>query len=148
FSFCRDDMMENAMAMVSSCMSRLSSTSGTSSPSTRMTGCEPTLMWRSDARRSAAIFRRSLMCTGVSLEPVILQEMPLRFVLSAPAGHPAGVPPPLVIALHGRGADATDLAALAPMLDGFGGYRFVSATAPTPFEPYPGMTFGYTWFDG
>src|SRR5262245_58735968 len=141
-------MMENAMAMVSSCMSRLSSTSGTSSPSTRMTGCEPTLMWRSDARRSAAIFRRSLMCTGVSLEPVILQEMPLRYVMSVPSGQPDGVPLPLVIVLHGRGADANDLADLAPMIDGPGGYRFVFANAPKPFEPYPGMTFGLTWFDG
>ena len=37
-------LIEKAMAIVSSCISRLSSTSGTSSPSTRMTGCEPTLM--------------------------------------------------------------------------------------------------------
>src|SRR5437764_2604056 len=57
-------MIEKAMAIVSSCISRFSSTSGTSSPSTRMTGCDPTLMWRSDARRSAAIFSRSLICTG------------------------------------------------------------------------------------
>src|SRR5258708_36097572 len=57
-------MIEKAMAIVSSCISRFSSTRGTSSPSTRITGWEPTLIWRSDARRSAAIFSRSLMCTG------------------------------------------------------------------------------------
>src|SRR5215203_7362802 len=53
--------MENAMAMVSSCISRLSSPSGTRSPSTRITGWLPTLRWRSDAFRSTAILSRSLM---------------------------------------------------------------------------------------
>ena len=43
FCFWRLVMMENAIAMVSSCMSRLVSTSGTSSPATRMTGWLPTL---------------------------------------------------------------------------------------------------------
>ncbi len=43
FCFWRLLMMENAMAMVSSCMSRLVSTSGISSPLMRRTGCEPTL---------------------------------------------------------------------------------------------------------
>ena len=72
----------------------------------------------------------------------------LRYVLSVPSGQPDGVSLPLVVVLHGRGADANDLADLAPMIDGPGGYRFVFANAPTPFEPYPGMTFGYSWFDG
>ena len=62
FCFWRLLMMENAMAMVSSCMRRLVSTSGMSSPLMRSTGCEPTLRWRSDAFRSDAIFRRSFMC--------------------------------------------------------------------------------------
>jgi len=43
FSFCRADMIENAMATVSSCMSGRSSASGMSVPSTRMTGWAPTL---------------------------------------------------------------------------------------------------------
>ncbi|HEU4522092.1 MAG TPA: alpha/beta hydrolase [Thermoanaerobaculia bacterium] len=55
---------------------------------------------------------------------------------------------PLVLVMHGRGADANDLADLAPALDGPGGYRFVFPNAPKPFEAYPGMAFGYTWFDG
>jgi phospholipase/carboxylesterase len=55
---------------------------------------------------------------------------------------------PLVVVLHGRGADANDLADLAPMMDGPEGLRFIFANAPKPFEPYPGMTFGWTWFDG
>ena len=62
FCFWRLLMMENAMAMVSSCMRRFVSTSGISSPLMRSTGCEPTFRWRSDAFRSDAIFSRSLMC--------------------------------------------------------------------------------------
>ena len=34
------------------------------------------------------------------------------------------------------------------MIDGPSGYRLIFPSAPKPFEPYPGMTFGYTWFDG
>jgi phospholipase/carboxylesterase len=55
---------------------------------------------------------------------------------------------PLVVVLHGRGADANDLAGLAPYLDGPGGYRFILPNAPRPFEPVPGMRFGFSWFDG
>ena len=40
------------------------------------------------------------------------------------------------------------IADLAPMLDPPGGARFVFPNAPKPFEAYPGMPFGYTWFDG
>jgi len=71
----------------------------------------------------------------------------LRYVLSVPSGQSDEALLPLVVVLHGRGADANDLADLAPMMDGPEGYRFIFANAPTPFEPYPGMTFGYTWFD-
>src|SRR5713101_348958 len=131
-------MIEKAMAIVSSCMSRLSSTSGTSSPSTRITGWEPTLIWRSDARRSAAIFSRSLMCTGSPRKQVFYanpaynrppmtlarhDDLALHYVLSVPSGKPDHAEMPLVIVMHGRGADANDLADLAPMIDG--GYRFV-----------------------
>src|SRR5512132_3118504 len=62
FCFWRLLMTENAMAMVSSCISRLVSTSGTSSPLMRRTGWDPTFRWRSDALRSEAIFRRSFIC--------------------------------------------------------------------------------------
>lgn len=54
----------------------------------------------------------------------------------------------MVILIHGRGADANDLADLAPLLDPPAGARFVFPNAPKPFEAYPGMTFGWTWFDG
>ena len=55
---------------------------------------------------------------------------------------------PLVIVMHGRGADAHDLADLAPMLDPGNGCRFVFPNAPRAWEAAPGMTFGWTWFDG
>lgn len=54
----------------------------------------------------------------------------------------------MVIMIHGRGADMNDLADLAPMLDAAGGCRFVFPNAPKPFEPYPGMAMGWTWFEG
>jgi len=68
----------------------------------------------------------------------------LDFLVRVPTGSDG--PLPLVIVMHGRGADANDLAEIAPLLDA--GYRFVFPNAPKPFEPMPGMTFGYSWFDG
>lgn len=73
-------------------------------------------------------------------------NLSLRYVLSVPTGAPDDAEMPLVILMHGRGADANDLADVAPSLDD--GYRFVFPNAPRPFEAYPGMTFGFTWFDG
>lgn len=55
---------------------------------------------------------------------------------------------PTVVLIHGRGADANDLADLAPLLDSPAGARFVFPNAPKAFEAYPGMTFGWTWFEG
>jgi Predicted esterase len=77
-------------------------------------------------------------------------DLTLRYVLNVPNGKPSGKPDdaemPLVILMHGRGADANDLADLAPMIDD--GYRFVFPNAAKPFEPSPGYTFGWSWFDG
>lgn len=75
-------------------------------------------------------------------------DLSLPYVLNVPSGQADDVPMPLVVVLHGRGADANDLADLAPMMDAPEGYRFVFPNAPKPFAPYPGMTFGFTWFDG
>ena len=75
-------------------------------------------------------------------------DLSLRYVLNVPSAKPDDTPLPLLVFLHGRGADANDLADLAPMVDSPEGYRFVFANAPAPFEPYPGMTFGFSWFDG
>ena len=78
----------------------------------------------------------------------MLTDLSLRYLLSVPSGRPDTDSMPLVILIHGRGADANDLADLAPLLDPPGGARFVFPNAPKPFEAYPGMSFGWTWFDG
>lgn len=76
------------------------------------------------------------------------EDLSLKYVLNVPSGRSDSDEMPLVVLMHGRGADALDLADVAPMMDGPGGYRFVFPNAPKPFEAYPGMTFGWTWFDG
>jgi phospholipase/carboxylesterase len=73
-------------------------------------------------------------------------DLALRYVLNVPGGKRDDTEMPLVIVMHGRGADANDLADLAPMIDG--GYRFVFPNAAKPFEPMPGYPFGWSWFDG
>jgi phospholipase/carboxylesterase len=73
-------------------------------------------------------------------------DLSLSYELRAPKGAADTDPLPLVFVLHGRGADARDLADLAPMMGD--GYRFIFPNAPDPFEPAPGFQFGYTWFDG
>lgn len=73
-------------------------------------------------------------------------DLPLRYVKSVPSGRPDDFEMPLVIVMHGRGADANDLSGLAPEIDG--GYRFLFPNAPKPWEAAPGMHFGFTWFEG
>jgi len=76
-------------------------------------------------------------------------DLPLNYVLQTPSGGKSETEPmPLVIIMHGRGADANDLADIAPMIDGPGGSRFLFPNARKAWEAAPGMTFGYTWFDG
>ena len=70
----------------------------------------------------------------------------LQHLVITPNKQPDTASVPLVVLMHGRGADNRDLADLAPLIDD--GYRWVFPNAPKPFEPYPGMTFGYSWFDG
>lgn len=72
----------------------------------------------------------------------------LDYILRVPSKRPDSDSLPLVLVMHGRGADANDLADIAPAIDPPGGARFVFPNAPKPFEAYPGMTFGFTWFDG
>lgn len=75
-------------------------------------------------------------------------DLSLKYLLNVPSRRPDSDPMPLVILMHGRGADAHDLADLAPLLDPPPGCRFVFPNAPRPWEASPGMTFGWTWFDG
>lgn len=72
-------------------------------------------------------------------------DLVLSYTLSVPTGGADSESLPLVFLLHGRGADADDLADITPLI---GGYRFVLPNAPEPFEPAPGFRFGFTWFDG
>src|SRR5436305_1567848 len=76
-----------------------------------------------------------------------MNDLSLKYVLRVPNGRKDDAEVPLVIVMHGRGADANDLADVAPALDR-AGCRFVFPNAPKPFEPYLGMSFGFTWFDG
>jgi len=71
-------------------------------------------------------------------------DLPLTYVLDSPSDSGER---PTVICMHGRGADAYDLADLAPLIDGGAGIRFIFPNAPKPFEPMPGYGFGWTWFD-
>ena len=80
------------------------------------------------------------------MTPTRHTDLSLLYVLNVPSGTPDDVELPLVLVIHGRGADANDLADLAPMIDD--GYRFVFPNAARPFEPMPGYSFGFSWFDG
>jgi phospholipase/carboxylesterase len=55
---------------------------------------------------------------------------------------------PLVVVLHGRGADANDLADIAGRIAAGSPYRFLFPNAPRRFEPMPGYAVGFSWFDG
>jgi len=70
----------------------------------------------------------------------------LDHIVRVPSGAPETAKCPLVIVLHGRGADMNDLADIAPLIDR--NYRFVLPNAPFRFEPSPGLGFGRSWFDG
>ncbi len=74
-------------------------------------------------------------------------DLTLSYLESTPGGLAASGSP-LVILIHGRGADANDLAPLAPLIGGDRPYRFVLPDAPRRFSPSPGIELGYTWFDG
>jgi phospholipase/carboxylesterase len=75
-------------------------------------------------------------------------DLSLRYLLKVPTQRPDSDVMPMVVMIHGRGADMNDLADLASMLDTKDGCRFVFPNAPKAFEAYAGMTFGWTWFDG
>lgn len=75
-------------------------------------------------------------------------DLSLSYLLEVPSNRPDTDAMPMVLLIHGRGADAHDLADLAPLLDSASGARFVLPNAPKPFEVYPGMAYGWTWFEG
>src|SRR5438045_2331065 len=81
---------------------------------------------------------------------VARMHSPLRYIMKVPSGAADDAALPLVIVMHGRGADANDLADIAPLIDAADGrgYRFLFPNAPRPFEMVPGLSYGFTWFDG
>ena len=78
----------------------------------------------------------------------MIEDLSLKYLLAVPSRRDAAESMPTVITIHGRGANAHDLADLAPLFDTAAGCRFIFPNAPKPFEVYPGMTAGWTWFDG
>jgi phospholipase/carboxylesterase len=72
----------------------------------------------------------------------------LQFLTHTPTARTDSDALPMVVLLHGRGADMHDLFDLAPLFDPAGAVRFIFPNAPKPFEPYPGQSFGRTWFEG
>lgn len=74
--------------------------------------------------------------------------MTLQYLTRVPSGRADTDELPLVVILHGRGADMHDLADLAPMIAPSTPMRFVFPNAPRKFSPMPGYTFGWSWFDG
>ncbi len=67
----------------------------------------------------------------------------LHYLVIFPDDYDADARYPLVVMLHGFGANMQDLAGLAPSINRKG-YVYVCPNAPVPFELAPGMT-GYGW---
>jgi phospholipase/carboxylesterase len=70
----------------------------------------------------------------------------LQYVLVTPEGFTAGAGYPLVVLLHGFGANMQDLASLAPYIDETG-YAYAFPNAPFTVQLGPGYT-GYSWATG
>ena len=71
------------------------------------------------------------------------QGKTLQYLTIQPDDYEEGKAYPLVILLHGFGANMEDLAGLTPAIDRLG-YIYACPNAPIPFQIGPGMT-GYGW---
>ena len=67
----------------------------------------------------------------------------LHYLVIFPDDYNADADYPVVVMLHGFGANMQDLAGLAPSINRKG-YVYVCPNAPIPFELAPGM-IGYGW---
>lgn len=74
-------------------------------------------------------------------------DLTLSYLESAPHGI-ARSGDPIIVLIHGRGADASDLSPLASVIGGSLPCRFVLPDGPRRFQATPELVFGYTWFDG
>jgi phospholipase/carboxylesterase len=73
------------------------------------------------------------------------QSATLAYLTVFPDDYEAGQAYPMVICLHGRGADMRDLARLAPAIDQRG-YLYVCPNAPVTISVGPGYT-GQAWYE-
>jgi phospholipase/carboxylesterase len=69
----------------------------------------------------------------------------LAYLTVFPDNYEAGQPYPMIVCLHGRGADMRDLAGLAPAIDQRG-YLYVCPNAPLTISIGPGYT-GQAWYE-
>ncbi len=69
----------------------------------------------------------------------------LEYLTVFPDDYEAGASYPMIICLHGRGADMRDLAGLAPAIDQRG-YLYVCPNAPVTVSIGPGYT-GRAWYE-
>jgi len=77
----------------------------------------------------------------------LISDLSLSYILSVPSDAPERAALPLVVVMHGKGADASDLSGLAAVLDGPLGYRFIFPNGPHAWDTGAGVTIGYKWFD-
>jgi phospholipase/carboxylesterase len=69
----------------------------------------------------------------------------LEYLTLLPDDYVPGQPYPMIICLHGRGADMRDLAGLAPAIDPRG-YVYICPNAPVTISIGPGYT-GQAWYE-
>jgi phospholipase/carboxylesterase len=69
----------------------------------------------------------------------------LEYLTVFPDNYEAGRPYPVIVCLHGRGADMRDLAGLAPAIDQKG-YLYICPNAPVTVSIGPGYT-GQAWYE-
>ena len=72
-----------------------------------------------------------------------IERDPLQYILVTPDGFTPGAKYPLVVLLHGFGANMYDLTSLAPAIDATG-YVYAFPNGPYTVQLGPGMT-GYSW---
>jgi phospholipase/carboxylesterase len=79
------------------------------------------------------------------MKAVESQSATLPYLTVFPDHYDAGQPYPVIVCLHGRGADMRDLAGLAPAIDQ-SGYLYVCPNAPVTISIDPGYT-GQAWYE-
>jgi phospholipase/carboxylesterase len=79
------------------------------------------------------------------MKAVESQSSTLAYLTVFPDNYDVGQPCPMIVCLHGRGADMRDLAGLAPAIDQRS-YLYVCPNAPLTISIGPGYT-GQAWYE-